>query len=59
MAARLKNLAAADLKPFCSAIALSMHLEKECSITDRRLPWPDLVMYFVMYSMTPNLVVVA
>jgi hypothetical protein len=59
IAAKLKNLAAADFNPFSSSIAFSMHLANECSMTESKLPCPDFVMYFVMYSITPNLVVVA
>ena len=36
-----------------------MHVAKESIITVRKLPWCVFVRYFVIYSMTPNFVVVA
>ena len=44
----------ADPVPCLFSRAFSMHSAKLCSITLISAPWPDFVMYLVMYSMTAS-----
>ena len=52
---RLNQRSMAEPVPCLFSSAFSMQREKECSMTPMRAPWPDLVIYFVMYSMTASL----
>ena len=53
---RLNHFTMADPAPCVCSRAFSMHREKLCSMTFTSDPCPDLVMYFVRYSMTASLV---
>ena len=55
----LNQRSIAEPDPLFWSRAFSTHNEKLRSMTFTKLPWPDLVMYFVMYSTTASFVSVA